>query len=332
MAFLATVPWPSTVTAMPVREAGASVYSASELAVAELPDLDVTLRGAVSIARRYQDPLAELVKIEPQSIGVGQYQHDVDQRLLERGLSAVVEECVNRVGVELNTASPALLAHVAGLGPSTARAIVAHRDSNGPFPRRAALLKVAGLGPARFLQCAGFLRIPEGAEVLDRTGIHPERYEAVGRAARSLGLSPSDLVGDPAQVARLRQEVPAGALGLGAETWADILAELQRPGRDPRGERQEFRFSDRVHSLEDLEEGMVLPGRVNSVTDFGAFVDVGVHRDGLVHVSRMADRRVSSPFEICRPGMAVMVKVVEVDRKRGRIGLSMRPSEVGRGT
>ncbi|MBM4355432.1 MAG: RNA-binding transcriptional accessory protein [Deltaproteobacteria bacterium] len=329
MAFVATVAWPTPVAVTPVREAGASVYSASEVAVAELPELDVTLRGAVSIARRYQDPLAELVKIEPKSIGVGQYQHDVDQGLLESGLSAVVEECVNRVGVELNTASPALLSHVAGIGPTTARAIVAHRDSKGPFRNRAALLKVAGIGPARFLQCAGFLRIPEGVDVLDRTGIHPERYEAVGRAARAVGLAASDLLGNPTHLSRLKQQVTATALGLGVETWSDILAELERPGRDPRGERKEFRFSDRVHALEDLEVGMVLPGRVNSVTDFGAFVDIGVHRDGLVHVSRMADRRVSSPFEVCRPGMVVTVKVVEVDRKRGRIGLSMKPSEVG---
>jgi uncharacterized protein len=329
MTFLASVQWPHAVQVTAVREAGASVYSASELAVSELPGLDVTLRGAVSIARRYQDPLAELVKIEPKSIGVGQYQHDVDQALLENGLAAVVEECVNRVGVELNTASPALLAHVAGIGPGTAKAIVAHRDSKGPFARRCSLLKVPGIGPARFLQCAGFLRIPDGPDVLDRTGIHPERYEAVERASRILGVPAAELVGSTPHVARLRRDVAADALGLGQETYADILAELERPGRDPRGERQEFRFSERVHTIEDLQEGMVLPGKVNSVTDFGAFVDIGVHRDGLVHVSRMADRRIASPFEVCRPGMVVTVKVVEVDRKRGRIGLSMKPSETG---
>ena len=328
MSFLETVAWPAPVEVAAVREAGASVYSASPLAAREMPDLDVTLRGAVSIARRFQDPLAELVKIEPQALGVGQYQHDVDQRLLERGLDAVVEECVNRVGVELNTASAELLARVAGIGPTTARAIVAHRGRHGSFSGRNDLLSVSGIGPARYQQAAGFLRIVGGEEPFDGTGIHPERYAEVRRALALAGLTMDAVLGHAEVVERLGRAVTPEQLGIGAATWQDILAELARPGRDPRGERVAFRFGD-VHSIADLSEGMLLPGRVTNITDFGAFVDIGVHRDGLVHISCMADRRVASPFDVCRPGMTVKVKVIGIDHARQRISLSLRPSDCG---
>jgi uncharacterized protein len=327
IAFLGGVEWPRPVAIEPVREAGASVYSASELAVEELPDLDVTLRGAVSIARRLQDPLAELVKIDPKSIGVGQYQHDVDQGMLSAGLDAVVEECVNRVGVDANTASPALLAHVAGLGPAVAKAVVARRDRKGPFRRRADLLEVAGIGPARFTQCAGFLRIPGGDEPLDATGIHPERYDLVRRMAATAGRPVPALIGDCAAVEGLRKaawDVP----GVGRETLDDLFRELATPGRDPRGEFEAVAFAEGVRTIDDLAVGMVLEGRVTNVTDFGAFVDIGVHKDGLVHVSRMADRPVRSPMDVVRPQVRVRVKVIEVDKARGRISLSMRPSDL----
>ena len=329
MAFLERTNWPHPVEVEAVREAGASVYSASPVAREELPDMDVSLRGAVSIGRRFQDPLAELVKIDPKALGVGQYQHDVDQTLLARGLDAVVEECVNRVGVEINTASPALLAHVAGIGPTSAHAIVDHRSRQGAFRKRTDVLKVTGIGRTRFVQCAGFLRIPDGSEPLDGTGVHPENYSAVRVAAKRLGATVKSVLGDAECVTRLRSEVSAADLGLGPQSWADILGELEKPARDPRGERVAFSFDDDVNSIDDLQVGMILPGRVNSVTDFGAFVDIGVHRDGLVHISQMADRRVSTPFDICQPGKTVRVKVVEVDRKRNRIGLSMKPSELG---
>ncbi len=326
MALLARVKWPSEVEVAPVSEAGASVWSASVDAGEELPNMDVTLRGAVSIARRFQDPLAELVRIDPKALGVGQYQHDVDQKLLAGGLDAVVEECVNRVGVEVNTASAPLLSRVAGIGPKLARAVVAHRTRKGRFRRRAELLKVGGMGPARYTQCAGFLRIPDGAEPLDRTGIHPEAYEDLTRTARRAGTSVVAVMGKPDAVAQLRAGPPPA--GIGPETWLDALGELARPGRDPRGEREVFSFRDDVHSVEDLESGMVLPGRVTNVTDFGAFVDIGVHRDGLVHISQMADRRVATAFEVCKPQQTVKVKVLEVDKKRNRISLTMRPSEL----
>lgn len=327
MALLRPVQWPHSMEVVPVREAGASVYSASPLAAAELPQLDVTLRGAVSIARRLQDPLAELVKIDPQSIGVGQYQHDVDQKLLAAGLDAVVEECVNRVGTEVNTASPALLAHVAGIGPKLADTIVRHREDKGPFRTRQALLKVPGLGQSRFTQCAGFLRIREGDQPLDATGIHPERYALVSKLAREMNMRSADLVGN-AEAARKLQECASQPDDAGTETLTDIVRELAKPGHDPRGERQEFHFAEGVDKVTDLRPGMVLPGRVNSITDFGVFVDIGVHRDGLVHISQMADRRVSSPFEICKPQQEVRVKVIEVDHQRNRISLTMKPSEL----
>ena len=328
MALLARIKWPREVEVAPVSEAGASVWSASVDAGEELPNMDVTLRGAVSIARRFQDPLAELVRIDPKALGVGQYQHDVDQKLLAGGLDAVVEECVNRVGVEVNTASAPLLSRVAGIGPKLARAVVAHRARRGRFQRRAELLKVAGMGPTRYTQCAGFLRIPDGAEPLDRTGIHPEAYEDLTRTVRRAGTSVVAVLGKPDAVAQLRTGPPPA--GIGPETWQDALGELARPGRDPRGEREVFSFRDDIHSVDDLEPGMVLPGRVTNVTDFGAFVDLGVHRDGLVHISQMADRRVATAFEVCKPQQTVKVKVLEVDKKRNRISLTMRPSELGR--
>ncbi|MBM4371355.1 MAG: RNA-binding transcriptional accessory protein [Deltaproteobacteria bacterium] len=327
LTFLQGMEWPRGVELEAVSEAGASVWSASEDAARELPDLDVTLRGAVSIARRHQDPLAALVCIDPRALGVGQYQHDVDPKLLAAGLEAVVEECVGRVGVELNTASAPLLARVAGIGPRLAEAIVARRDEAGPFRSRAELRRVPGLGPARFTQCAGFLRIPGAREPLDRTGIHPESYEEVTRTVRAAGTTVEEILGRGDAVARLRGLAPPP--GLGPAAWSDALDELARPGRDPRGERQVFAFREDVRTVEDLQPGMVLPGRVTNVTDFGAFVDVGVHRDGLVHISALADRRVGSPFEVVRPGQTVRVKVLEVDRARNRISLSLRPSEVG---
>ncbi|GMV44399.1 MAG: RNA-binding transcriptional accessory protein [Myxococcales bacterium] len=304
-----------------VDESGASVYSASELARQEMPDLDVTLRGAVSIGRRLQDPLAELVKIDPKSLGVGQYQHDVDQTLLARRLHDVVEDCVNRVGVELNTASPALLSYVAGIGPALANAIVEHRNHGGPFKDRKALLAVKKLGPRTFEQCAGFLRIREATNPLDRTAVHPERYALVERMARDAGVAVAALVGHPEHVERLdrRRYAEAGEL-----TVADILDELRRPGRDPRPRLEESALRKDLRDLADLKPDMVLPGRVTNVTHFGAFVDVGVHQDGLVHISQLADRFVRDPHEVVSVGALVRVRVVEVDLRRRRIALSMK--------
>jgi uncharacterized protein len=305
-----------------VNEAGASVYSASELAGAELPDLDLTVRGAVSIGRRLQDPLAELVKVDPASLGIGQYQHDVDASRLARRLSDVVEHCVNLVGIDLNTASPALLAHVAGLGPRTAQAIVDHRTSHGPFRARRQLLDVAGLGPKTYEQCAGFLRVRGAAHPLDDSGVHPERYDLVARMARDLGtrieaLVGSDRIGELSLSRYVDDEV-------GMATLTDIAAELRRPGRDPRATFEAPTFRDDVHTLDDLQQGMVLEGVVTNVTAFGAFVDLGVHQDGLVHVSQMADRYVKDPHAVVHPGKTVRVRVVEVDRERKRIALSMK--------
>ena len=328
MALLEGAEWPGPVAVEAVREAGASVYSASELGGQELPDMDVTLRGAVSIARRYQDPLAELVKIDPRAIGVGQYQHDVDEKLLERGLGAVIEECVNRVGVELNTASPSLLARVAGFGPKLAGAVVDHRDRHGPFASRKGLLKVAGLGPAKFTQGAGFLRVVNGTEPLDATAIHPERYNDLKKAARAAGITVAAAKGDKATASQLGPHLMR-ADDMGKETVLDILRELVKPGHDPRGVREVFRFAKEIHKVEDLRPGMVLPGRVTSVTNFGAFVDIGIHRNGLVHISQLADRRVATPFDVVQPLQTVRVKVLEVDHKRNRISLTMKPSELG---
>ena len=306
-----------------VNEAGASVYSASPLARKELPDLDVSIRGAVSIARRLQDPLAELVKIDPKSIGVGLYQHDVDQKKLAEALDAVIESVVNNVGVNVNTASPALLQQVAGLTSRTAENIVAHRDQNGPFRARKEILKVSGVGPKAFEQAAGFLRIPDGDNPLDNTGIHPESYPVVERLVapfNELSKVPVD---------RLRKEVPklAQQLAVGEPTLQDILDALAKPGRDPREDLDAPILRTDVLSMEDLKEGMLLKGTVRNVVAFGAFVDIGVKQDGLVHVSAMADRFIRDPHEVVSVGDVVDVRVVSVDKERGRIALSMKKEE-----
>jgi uncharacterized protein len=306
-----------------VNEAGASVYSASDLARQELPDQDVTVRGAVSIGRRLIDPLAELVKIDPKAIGVGQYQHDVDQNRLQASLDETVISCVNAVGVEVNTASAALLTYVSGLGPALARQIVAWREANGPFPSRAALKQVPRLGPKAFEQCAGFLRVRGGKHPLDASAVHPERYALVERMAADLGCTVADLLADPDRRAQIRLEAYVDA-EVGLPTLRDILAELARPGRDPRPAFEVFSFAEGVHALEDLKPGMALPGIVTNVTRFGAFVDIGVHQDGLVHVSQLADRFVADPTTVVKVGQKVQVTVLEVDRERRRISLSMR--------
>ncbi len=306
-----------------VSEAGASVYSASELASQEFPDVDVTIRGAISIARRLQDPLAELVKIEPQAIGVGQYQHDVDQRQLTLSLAAVVEDAVNAVGVNLNMASAPLLSHIAGLGPSLAQNIVDHRDANGAFATRKALLKVAGLGPKAFEQCAGFLRITDGKEPLDASSVHPEAYGIARKIVQACGRDLRDIMGDSSALSGLRAEQFVDE-SFGLPTVRDILAELEKPGRDPRPEFKTATFADGVDSITDLKPGMSLEGTVTNVAAFGAFVDIGVHQDGLVHVSQLADRFVKDPHEVVKAGDVVRVRVTEVDVPRKRIGLTMR--------
>jgi uncharacterized protein len=314
-----------TVPVVSVSEAGASVYSASELAREELPALDVSVRGAVSIGRRLQDPLAELVKIDPRSIGVGQYQHDVDQPSLAQGLTRVVEKVVNRVGVDLNTASPTLLQSVAGLGPALAKAVVAFRAARGPFRTRAALREVPRLGARAFEQCAGFLRIRGGDEPLDQSAVHPERYPLLQKMSRDLGVPREALVGDEQLVARLdlARYVDAEA-GVGLPTLQDIAAELKKPGRDPRAEFSAVGFDASITELSQLLPGMSLAGVVTNVAAFGAFVDVGVHQDGLVHVSELANRFVRDPGEVVRVGDRVRVKVLTVDLQRRRIGLSIK--------
>jgi protein Tex len=308
---------------MLVSEAGASVYSASEIAREELPDLDVTVRGAVSIARRLQDPLAELVKIEPKSIGVGQYQHDVSGRALERSLEHVVDSCVNQVGVNLNTASAPLLAHVSGIGPALAKAIVQHRQERGLFPSRAALLDVARFSPKTFEQAAGFLRVPGATHPLDNTGVHPERYSLLEGLAATLGKPVGELLGPGAEQVRrasaLREEV-------GAFTFDDMVRELEKPGRDPREGFVPFAFREDVHQLADLKPGLVCPGIVTNVTNFGAFVDIGVHQDGLVHISQMGDRFVKDPRGAVNPGDRVQVRVLKVDLAKKQISLTMKTS------
>ena len=306
-----------------VSEAGASVYSASELAAKEFPDLDVSLRGAVSIARRLQDPLAELVKVPPESIGVGQYQHDVDQRQLTKTLEAVVEDAVNAVGVDLNTASAPLLAHVAGLGPSLAHNIVAHRDAEGAFASRAALKKVAGLGPRAFEQCAGFLRIRDGKEPLDASSVHPEAYGVARKIVAACGRDIRQIMGDGAALKGIRAEQFVDD-SFGLPTIRDILAELEKPGRDPRPSFVTASFAEGVEDIKDLRPGMALEGTVTNVAAFGAFVDIGVHQDGLVHISQLADRFVKDPNEVVKVGDVVRVRVTEVDAPRKRIGLTMR--------
>ncbi len=306
-----------------VSEAGASIYSASALAAKEFPDLDVSLRGAVSIARRLQDPLAELVKIEPKAIGVGQYQHDVDQVRLNRSLGVVVEDAVNAVGVDVNTASAPLLARVSGVGPGLAEAIVAHRDANGPFKSRRDLLKVARLGPKVFEQAAGFLRITGGKEPLDASSVHPEAYDVARKIVAACGRDIRSLMGDQVALGRLDPKVFVNDK-FGLPTVRDILTELEKPGRDPRPEFKTATFADGINEIKDLKVGMLLEGTVTNVAAFGAFVDIGVHQDGLVHVSQLADKFVKDPHEVVKAGDVVKVRVVEVDAMRKRIALTMK--------
>ena len=306
-----------------VSESGASIYSASDVAREEFPDLDLTVRGAISIGRRLQDPLAELVKIDPKSIGVGQYQHDVFQPLLKRKLEEVVESCVNRVGVELNTASAELLKYVAGIGSSMAKKIVSYRENNGSFKSRAQLLKVAGLGPKTFEQAAGFIRVRESDNPLDASAVHPERYELVEKIARDMGISVKDLVGNAGYAKKIPIQAYIGG-DVGEMTLRDIVEELQKPGRDPRARFEPPKFDDAVTKIEDLKPGMILNGIVTNVTNFGAFVDIGVHQDGLVHISALSNRFVSNPSDIVAAGDSVCVRVLDVDVARKRISLSCR--------
>ena len=314
------------LTKIVVSEAGASVYSASAFAAAEFPELDVSLRGAVSIARRLQDPLAELVKIDPKSIGVGQYQHDVNQRALARSLDATVEDCVNAVGVDVNTASAPLLARVSGLNKTLAKHIVEYRDTNGPFPNRTTIRRVPRLGDKTFEQAAGFLRINDGDNPLDRSSVHPEAYPVVERILARINKRIDEVMGQPAVLKGLS---PAEFTDdkFGVPTVCDILAELEKPGRDPRPEFRTATFQDGVESLSDLQPGMILEGVVTNVAAFGAFVDIGVHQDGLIHVSALANTFVKDPHDIVKPGQIVKVKVLEVDLKRQRISLTMRFDE-----
>ena len=311
------------VLVVSVNEAGASVYSASEIAREEFGDLDLTIRGAISIGRRLQDPLSELVKVDPRSLGVGQYQHDIPEKLLTERLGAGVAQCVNHVGVELNTASAPLLEHVSGIGPVLARRIVQRRDTTGAFGSRRELMAVPGLGAKTFEQAAGFLRIRSAANPLDDSAVHPERYDLVRRMARDLGVPVGALVGDPALCARIDPARYVGE-GVGEPTLKDILAELAQPGRDPRSAFEAPRFKDGVNEVADLQVGMRLEGVVTNVTSFGAFVDVGVHQDGLVHVSQLADRFVRDPHEVARAGQRVSVTVLSIDLERKRISLSMK--------
>lgn len=306
-----------------VSEDGASVYSASKTAREEFPDKDVTVRGAVSIARRLMDPLAELVKIDPKNIGVGQYQHDVDQGKLKKSLDQTVVSCVNSVGINLNTASRHLLTYVSGLGPTLAQNIIDYRTANGPFSSRAELKKVTRLGPAAYEQCAGFLRIPNAKNPLDNTAVHPESYKIVERMAADSECTVAELIASPQKrhAIDIRKYVTSS---VGIPTLTDIMNELDKPGRDPRGKAEEFEFDPNVTSIDNLAEGMELPGIVTNITNFGAFVDIGVHNDGLVHISQMADRYVTNPNEVVALHEHVRVRVLEVDRKRGRISLSMK--------
>ncbi len=311
------------VIAVSVSEAGASVYSASDVARKEFPDYDVTVRGAVSIGRRLMDPLSELVKIDPKSIGVGQYQHDVDQKMLSESLGDTVESCVNSVGVELNTASRELLSYVSGIGPALADKIVAHRNKNGAFASREALHDVKGLGDKAFEQCAGFLRVRESANPLDRSAVHPERYALVEKMAQSVGADVESLMKDKELRSKIRLEDFVSE-NCGLPTLQDIMKELEKPGLDPRAKFEVFEFDKNVTRIEDVKEGMILPGIVTNITAFGAFVDIGVHQDGLVHVSQMADRRVNDPNEVVHLHQHLQVKVLEVDLRRHRISLSLK--------
>lgn len=319
-----------------VNEGGASVYSASKLASEEYPDLDVTTRGAMSLGRRLQDPLAELVKIDPKHIGVGQYQHDMNQKNLSEALGAVVEDCVNRVGVDLNTASPSLLSYVAGISSSVAKNIVAYREENGKFTDRKQLLKVAKLGPKAYEQCAGFLRISDGKEVLDSTSVHPESYEVSRILMKKIGISESDIKGGvqviddkiksayPAKTEKESVRKMAEDIGIGEFTVKDIIAELRKPGRDPREDAPPVVFRNDVRSFEDLKEGMEMSGTVRNVVDFGAFVDIGIKNDGLVHVSQLSDKFVKHPMDVVSVGDTVKVRIIGIDKERGKVSLTMK--------
>lgn len=319
-----------------VNEGGASVYSASKLASEEYPDLDVTTRGAMSLGRRLQDPLAELVKIDPKHIGVGQYQHDMNQKNLSEALGAVVEDCVNRVGVDLNTASPSLLSYVAGISGSVAKNIVAYREENGKFTDRKQLLKVAKLGPKAYEQCAGFLRISDGKEVLDSTSVHPESYEVSRILMKKIGISESDIKGGvqviddkiksayPAKTEKESVRKMAEDIGIGEFTIKDIIAELRKPGRDPREDAPPVVFRNDVRSFDDLKEGMEMSGTVRNVVDFGAFVDIGVKNDGLVHVSQLSDKFVKHPMDVVSVGDTVKVRIIGIDKERGKVSLTMK--------
>ena len=319
-----------------VNEGGASVYSASKLASEEYPDLDVTTRGAMSLGRRLQDPLAELVKIDPKHIGVGQYQHDMNQKNLSEALGAVVEDCVNRVGVDLNTASPSLLSYVAGISSSVAKNIVAYREENGKFTDRKQLLKVAKLGPKAYEQCAGFLRISDGKEVLDSTSVHPESYEVSRILMKKIGISESDIKGGvqviddkiksayPAKTEKESVRKMADDIGIGEFTVKDIIAELRKPGRDPREDAPPVVFRNDVRSFDDLKEGMEMSGTVRNVVDFGAFVDIGVKNDGLVHVSQLSDKFVKHPMDVVSVGDTVKVRIIGIDKERGKVSLTMK--------
>lgn len=321
--FVKTLGLADSIHVFTVSEDGASVYSASKTAREEFPDKDVTVRGAVSIGRRLMDPLAELVKIDPKSIGVGQYQHDVDQAKLKKSLDLTVESCVNSVGVNLNTASKHLLTYVSGLGPTLAQNIIDYRTANGAFSSRSQLLKVPRLGPSAFEQSAGFLRIPDAKNPLDNTAVHPESYNIVEKMAKDCGCSVAELIKDKDKRKSIRLDRYVSEK-VGMPTLTDIMAELEKPGRDPREQLEEFEFDPNVSTPDDLVEGMVLPGIVTNITNFGAFVDIGVHQDGLVHISQLADRYVSDPTQVVKLHQHVMVKVIEVDRRRNRISLSMK--------
>jgi uncharacterized protein len=325
-AFIRRLDLSKNIQLVMVNESGASVYSASEVAREEFPDQDVTVRGAISIGRRLMDPLAELVKIDPKSIGVGQYQHDVDQGALRSSLDDVVVSCVNRVGVEVNTSSKQLLTYVSGLGSQLAKGIVDYRNEHGPFRSKEELKQVSRLGPKAFEQAAGFLRIRDGENPLDRSAVHPESYPIVDAMARDLGCSVLDLMGDE----KLRQKIDLKQYvseKVGIPTLNDILSELSKPGRDPREQFETFRFAEGVEKIEDVKPGMKLPGIVTNITAFGIFVDIGVHQDGLVHISEVSNRFVKKPAEVVKVHQKVLVSVLEVDLERKRISLSMKSSQ-----
>ena len=324
-AFVKRIPMPQGVKVYAVSEDGASIYSASEVAREEFPDYDVTVRGAVSIGRRLMDPLAELVKIDPKSLGVGQYQHDVDQNLLKETLDNTVESCVNSVGVNLNTASPYLLSYVAGIGPALAANIVEYRTEHGPYHSRRDLMNVKRLGDKAFEQCAGFLRIPGADNPLDNSAVHPECYHIVERMASDLGVTTKELVGNEKLCSTIVPEkYVEGDFGL--PTVNDIIKELKKPGRDPRAEAREFEFSEDIHTIDDLSEGMELPGIVTNITAFGAFVDIGIKQNGLIHISQMGVRHLTDPSKVLKLHQQIKVEVIGVDTDRGRISLRLKNS------